>query len=304
MEFTGIGKIGNFVQQKNLLFAAKYRMKTGQSIVNGNGRLTLTRATMFNQVQMSKTNSNSATDKARIASIKQKLKSGKKLSAAEMNYLKEKDPTLYKKAKYADDAREELKGELKNAKTKQEAREAVMRAMAKIAADCSADFESLKGGAGGGGISFGGGDISADMSSVGSEISLDGGIESLNVEGAGNLNVEGAENLSGEISNVSTSENISAENTVATSDANANENSITNSSSTDENSDDAFDILDKYIYAIRAVQDEWTNFIKSDEYKKMPEDIFEAAENQIYGKKNFIDAILAYRKSMSYGLEK
>lgn len=295
MDFTGIGKVGSFVQQKNLLFAAKYRMKTGQSIVDGNGNLTLTRATMFNSVQMSKTNSNSATDKARIASIKQKLKSGKKLSAAEMSYLKEKDPSLYKKAKYADDAREELKSELKQAKTKQEAREAVMRAVAKIAADCSADFQSLQGEAGGGGeINFGG-DISADMSSVGSEISVDGGAENLS-----------AENLSsGEFSNIEGAENIS---NVETS---ANENSVTNSeTATNEKSDSAFDILDKYIYAIRAVQDEWMQFINSDKYKEMPEDIFEEAEMQINRDKKpkissvqIFDAMMAYKKSMTYRLD-
>lgn len=295
MDFTGIGKIGTFAKQKNLLFAAKYRMKTGQSIVDGNGRLTLTRATMFNSVQMSKTNSTNAVDKAKIAAIKSKLKSGKKLSEAELNYLKEKDPSLYKKAKYADDAREELKSELKSAKTKQEAREAVMRAMAKIAADCSADFEALKGG-GGGDINFGAdmnfsGDFSADMSSVGSEISVDGGAENLSEENISN----------GEISNVEGAENIS---NVENVDTAANENSVTNSeTANNENSDSAFDILDKYIYAVRAVQDEWAQFINSDEYKKLPEDIFEKMEIPYRNEKKFIDAILAYKKSMNYGLE-
>ena len=173
MDFAGIGKIGAFAKQKNLLFAANYRIKTGQSIVDGNGRLTLTKSTMFNSIQTSKKNSVSAADKTRLASIKAKLKSGKKLSEAEMNYLKEKDPKTYKKAKYADEAREELKNELRSAETKQEAREAVMRAVAKIAADCSADFDALKGGAGGG-ISFGGGDmnIGADMNLSGGRLKL------------------------------------------------------------------------------------------------------------------------------------
>lgn len=285
MDFAGIGKIGAFVKQKNLIFAANYKIKTGQSIVNGNGGLNLTRASFFNQVQTSKKTSTSAADKARLASIKQKLKSGKKLSAAEMNYLKEKDPKTYKKAKYADDAREDLKAELKNAKTKQEARQAVMRATAKIAADCSADFEALQGGAGGG-ISFG-----TDMSGSDSPISI-------NFGGAENIS---AEKIStGEISGVTNSENLTnAENF-------SNENSLAQGNNfqvEDEDSDSAFDILDKYIYAIRAIQDEWLNFIKSDEYKELPEDIFEAAEIKLYGSKNFVDAILAYKKSMNYGLE-
>ena len=291
MDFAGIGKISSFVKQKNLVFAANYKIKTGQSIVNGNGGLTLTKASFFNQVQTSKKSSTSAADKARLAAIKSKLKSGKKLSAAEMNYLKEKDPKTYKKAKYADDAREELKAELKNAKTKQEAREAVMHAMAKIAADCTADFESLKGGAGGGG----GGSMNvsgADMNISGTDAPI-----SMNVDA-------GAENIS--------TENISVEN-VSTENVSTNENSFAQGTNFAENedSDSAADIMDKYIYAIRAVQDEWLNFMKSDEYKELPEDIFEAAEMQIHViKKNKFsdsqaaDAILAYRAAMNYRLEK
>lgn len=278
MDFTGIGKIGTFAKQKNLLFAANYRIKTGKSIVDGNGNLTLTRATMFNSIQSSKKNSVGAADKTRLASIKAKLKSGKKLSAAEMSYLKEKDPSTYKKAKYADEAREELKTELQQADTKQEARQAVMRAIAKIAADCSADFDALKGGAGGGGIS-------ADMSF--------GGAENFSTE-----NIS-AETLSTE--NISSGEIATAENLTNAENFSTNENSAQNNLQVDgeEKSEGAADILDKYIYAIRAVQDEWLNFIKSDEYKDLPEDIFETQ-----GGKNLVDAILAYKKSMEYGLIK
>ena len=190
MDFTGIGKIGTFAKQKNLLFAANYRIKTGQSIVDGSGRLTLTKSTMFSSIQTSKKKSVSAADKTRLASIKQKLKSGKKLSAAEMDYLKEKDPSTYKKAKYADEAREELKAELQQADTKQEARQAVMRAVAKIAADCSADFEALKGGAGGGGggVNFGG-DFSVDMNFGGAAA------ENISAENTSSGEVATAENL-------------------------------------------------------------------------------------------------------------
>ena len=306
MDFTGIGKIGAFTKQKNLIYAANYKIKTGQSIVDGNGRLSFSKSVIFSQTKTSQTNSNSATDKARLASIKSKLKSGKKLSASEMSYLRDKDEKLYKKAKYADDAREELKSELRAAKTKQEARQAVMRATAKVAADCSADFQALQGG-GGGNINFGagmngGGDFSADMSNVGSEISVDGGTE--------NLNIDGAENISsGEISNSGNFSNGDIFNT--NSEVTANENPFTQFLNSTEDSDSAFDILDKYIYAIRAIQDEWLEFIKSDDYKKMPEDIFERAEMEVRGEikpkisnVHLVDALFAYQKSMAYGLNK
>jgi len=301
MDFAGIGKISSFVKQKNLVFAANYKIKTGQSIVNGNGGLTLTKASFFNQVQTSKKSSTSAADKARLAAIKSKLKSGKKLSAAEMSYLKEKDPKTYKKAKYADEAREELKAELRSAKTKQEAREAVMHAMAKIAADCTADFEALKGGAGGGGggsMNVSGADMNISGTDAPISMNVDAGAENISVENVSTENVS-----SGETSNVATSENLST-----------NENSFvqgTNSTENEDSADSAADIMDKYIYAIRAVQDEWLNFMKSDEYKELPEDIFEAAEMQIHViKKNKFsdsqaaDAILAYRAAMNYRLEK
>ena len=293
MDFSGIGKIGNFVKQKNLMFAANYKIKTGQSIVNGNGGLTLTKTTFFSQSTTSKTKSNSAADKARLASIKAKLKSGKKLSAAEMSYLREKDPKTYKKAKYADDVREELKNELKGAKTKQEAREAVMRAVAKVAADCSADFEALKGGGGGG---AGGGSMNLGGADAPISMNADAGAENVSAENISTENVS-----SGENSNVATSENISAnENSSA-----QNENPLAQGTNSAENedSDSAADIMDKYIYAIRAIQDEWLNFMKSDKYKEMPEDIFEAAELKLNGGKNFVDAILAYKKSMNYRFE-
>lgn len=297
MNFTGIGKIGAFVKQKNLLYAANYKIKTGQSLIDGSGRLNFKQSsTMFNSVNSAKKNSSSAEDKARLASIKQKLKSGKKLSEAEMNYLRQKDEKLYKKAKYAEEAREELKTELRAAKTKREVRQAVMRATAKVVADASADFESVGGNGGnmnfgGGGLSFGadmnfGGDLFGGMNSgeISADINLDAGAENISVDTSGEIST--AENFGNE--NISLGENFNGENI-----------------SGGEDSDSAFDILDKYIYAIRAIQDEWLEFIKSDDYKYLPEDIFETAE--IYGDKKskitaaqFADAFFAYQKSMTY----
>ena len=274
MDFTGIGKIGAFAKQKNLIYAANYRIKTGQRLTDSNGNLSFSKVTFFSQSKTSQTNTTSATDKARLASIKSKLKSGKKLSASEMSYLREKDEKLYKKAKYADEAREELKSELRAAKTKQEAHQAVMRATAKIAADCSADFEAIQGG---GSMDFGGN----------SAISFD----------SANLNIDGGENLSsGEISN---SENFSSGEIFNTnSDTAANENPFTKFLNSNEETDTAFDILDKYIYAIRAIQDEWLEFMKTDEYKNLPEDIFNSVSNA-----KLTDALFAYEKSKNYRLE-
>lgn len=257
MDFSGIGKIGSFVRQKNLIFAANYKIKTGQRLVDDSGRLNFTRSTMFDAVNAAQKKSLKEVDKARLALIKQKLRSGRKLTSAEMNFLRENDAKTYKKAKYAEEVREELKDALKSAKTKNEARQAVMQAMVKVSSEASAEFAALKNGGGGemdvGDINLGGGMVSANEA-----ISAD------------------FQAATGEISAV-TSENLSGET--------AAENS---------SNDTSDDILDKFIIAIRALQDEWANFADSDEYKNLPEDALDA--------KKFValDAILAYRKSMNY----
>ena len=266
MDFSGIGKIGSFVRQKNLRFAANYKIKTGQRLVDDSGHLNFSRSTMFDAVNASQKKSVKEVDKARLSSIKQKLRSGQKLTSAEMNVLRENDTKTYKKAKYAEEVREELKDALKSAKTKNEARQAVMQAMVKVSAEASAEFAALKNGGGGemdvGDINLGGGMVSAN--------------EAISA---------GFQAATGEITAV-TSENLSG--------GTAAENPSGETAAKNSGSDISDDILDKFIMAVRAVQDEWANFADSDEYRNLPEDALDA--------KKFVapDAILAYRKSMNY----
>ncbi len=304
MDFTGIGKIGNFVKQKNLIFAANYKIKTGQRIVDSNGRLNFSKSTMFEQIVAAQKKSKSEVDKARLSSIKQKLLSGKKLTESEMNFLRENDPKTYKKAKYADDAREELKAALKNAKTKQEAQQALMQAMVKVAAEATAELAALKNGAAGGGGAGAGADLGAE------NLPDAEGMVSANAE----MSADFQENISeiSEATNQNVAENSEAmnQNLGETSD----ENSVAqneNPNSPQENDDEEFsaaDIVDKFIMAMRALQDEWLQFIKSDEYKDLPENLQEEIDSKIHGRKKSytpdfkaIDAILAYQSAMSAG---
>ena len=282
MDFTRIGTIGSFIRQKNLAFAANYKIKTGQRIASANGTLNFSASNMFSQVASAKKKTLSAVDKARLATIKRKLMSGKKLSEADMNYLREKDPKTYKKAKYADDAREELKAELKSAKTKQEARQAVMRAMAKVAAEASVELSAAKnGGAGGGaagGTDFTGADFNGEVPAVDSpDVSANENIAADFQKTAGEISEAANENFS----------ETRAENPVA---------------QNDENSSSPLDIIDKFIMAIRALQDEWAQFSKSDEYKELPEDFLEGKVKPKIFTPNFkaVDAVLAYRDAMNF----
>ena len=185
----GIGRIGAYVQQRNLKTAAKYRIKTGQSLIpNKTEKL---------QSALQKISANQSTkhsDPIRTATIKSKLKGGRKLSADEMSYLRENDPDLYRKAKGAQRAREELERDLSSCHTKAEARQALMRAQLKASSEALAELTAAKGGAGAGvgaggsASSFSGGmgdDISADINADRAEA-----MTGTDVNAAANVNVD------------------------------------------------------------------------------------------------------------------
>ncbi|MBR1697805.1 MAG: hypothetical protein IJ712_06225, partial [Anaerovibrio sp.] len=185
----GIGRIGAYVQQRNLKTAAKYRIKTGQSLIpNKTEKL---------QSALQKISANQSTKHSapiRTATIKSKLKGGRKLSADELSYLRENDPALYRKAKGAQRAREELERDLSSCHTKAEARQALMRAQLKASSEALAELTAAKGGAGAGvgaggsASSFSGGmgdDISADINADGAEA-----MTGTDVNAAANVNVD------------------------------------------------------------------------------------------------------------------
>ena len=274
MDFTAIGKVGSYIKQKNLVFAANYKIKTGQRITDSNGQLSFTYSTMFEQVKKSSKKTADQIKAARLASIKNKLMAGRKLSNEEMGYLRVNDSGLYKKAKHAEDAREELKAELKGAKSKQEARQILTRVMVKASAEAAAEISACKGGASIGAGSFG----------AGGEINIS----------AGNV-ATGAENIStGEVistENLNVTENISnGANVTSTENISGNENS--------DGKTAADNILEKFIMTIRALEDEWRNYTNSDEYKDLPENFGEDKPvykiSEVSSKKVF-DAIFTYR---------
>lgn len=291
MDFTMIGTVGSYIKQKNLHFAANYKIRTGQRVVDANGHLQFAKSNMFDEMTKAQKKSDSEVSAARISSIKQKLMNGRKLTSEEMSYLREKDPKLYKKAKHAEDAREELKVELKKAKTKQEARQAVTQAMIKASAEASAELAAFKAGmtAGGGGVAPAGcqagaevggnvagvensaenlsGAESPSLLTVNEEISADG--EQM-TEAAAEVtrmeikaNQDAAENL----------QQANAENADAQKAENSSEkNSPVDSSENSSRKTAADDILEKFIMTVRALEDEWAHFTKSKDFEELPED--------------------------------
>ena len=78
MDFTTIGTITSYLRQKNMKFAADYRMKTGQKVTDANGDLNFAKSSTSDQVD-TRERSEREISEARISVIKQKLANGQKL---------------------------------------------------------------------------------------------------------------------------------------------------------------------------------------------------------------------------------
>ncbi len=347
MDFTVIGTLHSFVQQKNLKFAANYKQKTGQSIVSSTGNLQMDLKAANNHslvdkmIQAQQANKDEYS-KQRISSIKQKLMNGKKISNEELGYLKKNDPDLYKKAKKAEEAREDLKAALRKAKTKAEARQAVTQALIKASAEATAELAAAKAG-GGAGISgavsggaqgyeasqeIGGPNVenifgnTPNSSEEPSMIRLNEQINNQSAKNDVNLDIAAQEgSVLNKINNeISTAKEISIEAAKAES-ANSSESINDKPNDSDSNNlkineGNGFSmsgIMEKFIMVVRAIEDEWITFAKSDEYKELAEDLFEDAEIEISGKhkrkkqniinkpnQQVIDVIATYRNAMIF----
>ena len=284
MDFATIGRLSTYVKQKNLMFAAKHKIRTGQTLTNANGNLiSANLSSTFDKLREASKTATDQAKKQKLALIRRKLKAGQKLSDEELGFLRVNDPKTYKKAKAADEAREELKSELKSAKTKEEAREAMTRAMVKASSTAMAELSSI--GAGGGNIS---------------------GVGSSNLPQSAAMNVSG-----GEIANQSVSEGSTLTNANQTGfnqsngAINGDDNKISAQKTEDADNLTPEDIMEKYLWTIRALEDEWAHFTNSSDYKDMPEHFTDEktvkkVRKQIYEPdRRILDAVTAYRRAMA-----
>jgi len=303
MDFAVIGRISNYVKTKNLTFAAKHKIRTGQTLTNANGNLVSTGgsvATTFDKLRDAAKAGNDKAKQAKLRRIKHKLMTGKKLSDEELGFLRVNAPKLYKKAKAADDAREELKDELRRAKSKSEAREAMTRAMVKASTEAITELSAL---GQGGGVS--------GVSGQGSGVSSCGDAGAMNISGGEVTAADGNANLLGAEAQTSVEGNQTAQpfnNTNATNDNhNAQQNSAAQQNS-DDDKDTPEDIMEKYLMIIRALEDEWAQFTNSKEYKDLPEQTIDAAtvnkkpRRQIDApNRKALEAATIYRRAMMFG---
>lgn len=296
MDFTVIGTINSYVKRKNLTFAAKHKIRTGQTLINANGNWSSTNVvSTFDKLrEAAKTSANQAKQE-KLRRIKQKLRGGQKLSDEEMGFLRVNDPKTYKKAKHADEAREELKSELKKAKSKSEAREAMTRAMVKASTDAMAELSAL---GQGGGSAVAGGSVGAAMTASGeTSANLNGAeISSADV----NANNQTLADVNQSVQ--ATGERATTELSETTNDAQKNSPEQKNSDA-DKNTPE--DIMEKYLWTVRALEDEWTRFTNSDEYKNLPDHLTDESTDKKFHRqvvapnRRLLDAATAYRRAIN-----
>lgn len=314
----GIGRIGSYLNLKQLKMAKDYKVKTGQT-------LKFDKTSDIQTITAQKTSSGKSGDAIKAASIRNKLKHGEKLSTQEMNYLKENDENLYRKAKKVEQAREELEADLRRCKTKAEARQAVMRASLKAAGEASAELAAAKAGMGGGGVPAGGGyqagqevggpSIDAgvgDMGSVGAEAGAVAGGEAgyvdANVSAGEQVTVEGQQIASDNIAAANESANSgeagAAEASSEAGQADKNDGSdksegIAGSNGKDNEEDKVMAILEELMYKMKAIQKTWEEFAKSKEYRDMPENVASEAGKVDRGytkrESQALDMVLTYK---------
>ncbi|MGN0941700.1 MAG: hypothetical protein ACI4OA_08335, partial [Selenomonadaceae bacterium] len=226
----GIGRIGDYTKLYNLKQSAEIKISTGMSVDLNKGdkgikdAVSEPKSSLFDKMMESTKATKKKLDEAKTASIKDKLKRGKKLSATELKYLKDTDEALYRKAQTVQNAREELERDLKRAKTKQEARLAMVRAAMKVStqaamangAGASASATGANADAGAGGSeALSAGSAGASSVSAGEGAALSSG----NAMTAGGADAMSAAAISGEggAAAVSVSSTMATSNTVAAS---------------------------------------------------------------------------------------
>ena len=297
MDFAVIGTLSSYVKQKNLTFAAKHKIRTGQTLTNANGNFISMTTSTFDKLREAAKASTDQVKQQKLARIKQKLKAGQKLTDEELGFLRVNDTKTYKKAKAVDDAREELKEELKKAKSKGEAREAMTRAMIKASTTAMAELSAL--GQGGGNVSAGGGSVmqaGGEVMSTGDagNISVGGDVANVSnseVSAEGNTNISGTENQT--LSEVNQSIQEAGEN--ATSDKTSSDKNSPAQKTSDDETNTPEDIMEKYIWTIRALEDEWAKFMNSKEYKDLPNNL---TDKNLVDRK-LLNAAAAYRRAMT-----
>lgn len=121
MDMTMIGSLNTYTKTMKMQMKWKERQSSGDYTSKGNsGQLGATEKLLREQQEQAAEQLKQNTSSVSRQQIDAKMRSGKRLSAAEMEYLKENDPQTYQKAKQIEMEREAYERELKRCRTKEE----------------------------------------------------------------------------------------------------------------------------------------------------------------------------------------
>lgn len=300
--FEGIGRVSDYAQLNNLRREAKYRVKTGQSLVQAMGAPLQISRQRFSEAQ----ESNTKRDAERESLIRQKLRNGQKLSPMDKQYLKDKDPDLYDKVARIEERREALERALKRAKSKEEARLAVAQANISVLAEMQrGGGASNVSGAGGGSAGH------AEMPIAAANGSAAAAGDALDAPQATDVD---AATTTGDLQGAIGREAVAARSDAALSVPNAGQdgadggyadgvqdhscgeekdacgNRRTPSSAemaamlrTAQQAGNRLPIDDERVYLLRALQREWMEYANSKEYRNLPDTIRDAAAEEARG---------------------
>ena len=300
--FEGIGRVSDYAQLNNLRREAKYRVKTGQSLVQAMGAPLQISRQRFSEAQ----ESNTKRDAERESLIRQKLRNGQKLSPMDKQYLKEKDPDLYDKVARIEERREALERALKRAKSKEEARLAVAQANISVLAEMQrGGGASSVSGAGGGSAGH------AEMPAAAANGSAAAAGDALDAPQATGAD---AAPTTGDLQGAIGREAVAAQSDAALSVPNAGQDGadggyadgVQNHSCGEEKdacgnrrtpppaemaamlrtaqqAGNRLPIDDERVYLLRALQREWMEYANSKEYRNLPDTIRDATAEEARG---------------------
>ena len=301
--FEGIGRVSDYAQLNNLRREAKYRVKTGQSLVQAMGAPLQISRQRFSEAQ----ESNTKRDAERESLIRQKLRNGQKLSPMDKQYLKDKDPDLYDKVARIEERREALERALKRAKSKEEARLAVAQANISVLAEMQrGGGASSVSGAGGGGSAG-----AAEMPAAAANGSAAAAGDALDAPQATDVD---AATTTGDLQGAIGREAVAAQSDAALSVPNAGQDGADGGYAdgvqdhscgvekdacgnrrtpppaemaemlrTAQQSGNRLPIDDERVYLLRALQREWMEYANSKEYRNLPDTIRDATAEEARG---------------------
>lgn len=252
-----IGRVGTSSRQRNYQLAAQYRANLGRNLMPSN---TSQQQQSLKRNHSLKSSGMSSSDAIETASIRSKLQEGQRLSPIEMDHLSLKNPTLHQKAESVEESRANFENSLASCHTKQEARDTLMKALNR---DANTAIKA-----------------SATESSEDNDIIDEQAAEASTVQQmVTSLMTQIKASLGSSTKAGKTAEIAESAKAIKADVETASETSIPLPPLKDTSPGvNEQDILETFLFKIRALQNAWDKFIHTQDYKTMPEGLKEAGK--------------------------